>query len=253
MINCRNIIFSETKSKSRIQKANRLLGEKIVKKIIGVALYWLGGNQEKIAEILEVPLESMRTAIRVFLRDGLSALEDRRCSESSFLPRPHQKPPVITLCRASKGDLEVKLGDMECMVLPCSNKLQSRTIVLSLLDSACINSKVAGEILGFSQVHSRNLAVKLREGDVTALLDMRQGQRGDYVFTPVVKSELILQCATNAMAGRPVTSPVLVKDLSERCKLDLSERSLRIHMEKLQLRDVAEKLPGLFKEIKKKC
>ncbi len=50
------ISFSESISSKRIQSACRLLGSKTVNRMIGIVLFWLGGNREKISEFLNIPI-----------------------------------------------------------------------------------------------------------------------------------------------------------------------------------------------------
>ena len=82
----------------------------------------------------------------------------------------------------------------------------------------------------------------MRTDDVSGLVDKRQGQQQDYVFTPEIKSELILQFASNAALGKPTSGAALVNDLKERAQLDLSERSVRMYILKLGLKNMGEKL-----------
>ena len=95
--------------------------------------------------------------------------------------------------------------------------------------------------------HCRELARKLASRDVDeVLVDKRQGLKQDYLFTPEVKSELIQQFALNAVSGRPTSSRAIAEDLEKRCSIELSPRSVRLHLGKLGLSRIADSLPELI-------
>ena len=70
MINCQNISFSNELSQRRMAQAQKHLGAKIVNRIICFALYLLGVNRNSSSDLLNIPSGSVRSIIRVILRDG---------------------------------------------------------------------------------------------------------------------------------------------------------------------------------------
>jgi hypothetical protein len=90
----------------------------------------------------------------------------------------------------------------------------------------------------------------MTQKDLICLIDKRQGQQKDYVFTPEIKSELIVQFAVNAATGKSTSSSVLTNDLEQRTSYKFSPRSIRYHINNLGLRGKAielKKLIGLKK------
>ena len=83
------------------------------------------------------------------------------------------------------------------------------------------------------------------------MLDKRRGQQKDYLFTPEVRSELVQQFALNALSGRPTSGRAIAEDLQQRCKMEVSERSVRLHLNKLGLSRIADSLPELLNTQKK--
>ncbi|HDL17505.1 MAG TPA: hypothetical protein ENH29_00455 [Bacteroidetes bacterium] len=63
MIDCQNIIFSQALSDERIKKAYRSFGEKVVKRIIALAFYWRSVNRKQISEILNLPLNTVKSGL----------------------------------------------------------------------------------------------------------------------------------------------------------------------------------------------
>ncbi len=253
MIDCQQLRFSLAVGGERQEKAEAALGMNVVTKILGLALYWLGGKRPQIAEGLGVPENSLRTTVRVVLQDGLAGLEDRRRSHSQgiLLPSPQPATEAVTVVR--EDDLiTIRFGSIGVpLTISAPNRVQSRVVLLSLVNSGLISAEDAAEILGLSSVHVRNLAARLAVGDVEALLDKRRGQQKEYVLTPNVKSQIVLQYTANAVLGRATGSKAVVADIGERCGLAVSDRTCRHCIAKLGLGKIATKLPELVDSVKK--
>lgn len=253
MINCQQMFFSAVVGSERRRKAEMVLGKNVTNKILGVALYWMGARRPEIAAELGTPQNSLRTTVRVVMRDGLSAFEDRRHSHSqhNFLPPANPVPEVIML--GMKDELiTVHFGSMDVpLTMPVKNQEQCRIVLLSLVESGLISSKEAAEVLELSSVHVRNLATRLADGDVEALRDKRHGQQKQFVLTPEIKSEIVLQYSANAVTGKCTSSKAVVADISERCDLELSDRTLRYCIAKLGLKKLTKDLPKLVDLIKR--
>jgi len=91
----------------------------------------------------------------------------------------------------------------------------------------------------------------LEQEDVKGILDQRQGQRKDYRFTPQIKAELIQQFVIETVAQHPTGGEQLAKKLEERCKLNLSPRSILSHLSRLGLSNIKNSLPKYLAEVKK--
>ena len=72
------IIFSKRVSEKRIQLAYQLFGIKTVNRIIGIALFLLGGNREMISEFLKIPVGTFFSFLTRFHKEGISAFWDQR-------------------------------------------------------------------------------------------------------------------------------------------------------------------------------
>jgi len=213
----------------------------------------LGARRPAIAAELGVRENSLRTTVRVVLRDGPGAFEDRRRRHrQGALPSPPGAvSEAVTLAR--EGDvIAVRFGAMEgSLAIAATNRDQSRVVLLSLVDSGLISAKDAAEVLELSSVHVRHLAGRLARGDVEALRDQRRGQQQQHVLTAAVKSEIVLQYAANAVTGRCNSSRAVVADIGERCDLGLSDRTLRHCIAKLGLGKLTTDLPELVERIKR--
>lgn len=253
IMDCRNINFSQVKSEKRINKAVGLLGAKVVERIIGFALFFLGAAHKDINRLLNTPYETFNSFTKRMWKDGIVAFEDRRFS---YNPEPITPEPILDMPTAKiQGDeviihLPCKTG--EGIRMSTENKVVVKAVLLTLVQNQMLDSKIVADILGYTQSHTLYLSREVEAGSTEILFDGRRGQKQDYVFKPKVKAELIQQYSVNAIAGKSVASDALAIDLKERCGLDLSARSIRHHIGILGLKNIAKTLPKIFKQLKKK-
>jgi len=251
MLNCHQLSFSQAYSRKRIVLANKIIGFQLVKKIIGYSLYLLGASRKSIAELIEMPCDTFKSFTERVEISGLSAFSDRREKNPTFLPDKLEKKihPKVSVnesfCFIDLG------GGGEQIQIPLKNVLQLKVILLSLLKNKIISLADVAGILNYSESYSFQLAGKLYNDDVNVLLDHRQGQKTDYVFTAEIKSEMILQIAGNAIVGKSTSSSALATDLLNRKNVNLSERSIRLQVSRLGLKKIKEKLPALISTFKK--
>ena len=249
MINCQTIPFSKELQQQRMTQAQSILGTRVVKHIICFVLYLFGVDRKSISNLLRTPPGTIRSIIRTILHDGLSALEDRRRSSSRFLP-PTPKSLKVTV-RTGEQSVIIDFGAAGELALPRQNTLQIKVILLSLLDNNLITTREVAAVLGFSTVHTLNIAQQLHADDVIALIDKRKGQQQEYRFTPEVKAELIQQFVLDIVSSGKSSGKLLANHLKERSELTLSERSIRDHIRKLGLSRIKRSLPHLLSTLKK--
>ena len=250
MINCQNIIFSQVLSDERIKKAYSSFGEKVVKRIITLTFYWCGVNRKQISEILNLPLNTVKSCIKNLLSNGITAFEDRRKKVSTFLPIEKKDGISISLC-CDNDNFIIKINSNIEIKIQQKNKLQLKTLILTLLNNNLINLKHATKALNFSEVHVNNLAKAIESEDVHGLLDKRKGQTKDYKVNPEIKGELIKQFALASINKQKTTGKALSQQLKNQCQLDVSERTIRYHIEKLGLKNLKKSLPKMYHEFKK--
>ena len=249
MINCQTLHFSQKLQQQRMTQAESILGSRLVKHIICFVLYLFGVDRKSISDLLSTPPGTIRSIIRAILHEGLPALEDRRRGSSTFLPPPKRSLKVNI--RTEGQSVIIDFGAAGQFAIPRQNTLQTRVILLTLLDNNLISTRDVSEVLGFSTVHTLNLAHKLHTDDITALIDKRQGQQQEYCFTPEVKAELIQQFVLDIISSGKSSGKLLAEHLQERCELTLSARSIRDHISKLGLTRIKKSLPYLLSALKK--
>jgi len=251
MLNYHHLEFHSELSEKRLGKANKILGEKVVKRILAFALFLLGSHRRATAELLNMPQDTLKSLINRVLRGGITAFEDSRRKVSAFLP-PGAVVPGKPSAFLEHDKVIADFGmPNRTLTAPAKNKLQVKAIIFTMVNNGLITIKKAAEVLDYSAIHTSRMTQALNEGDVYALIDKRKGQKTDYLFSSEIKAELVQQFAANAVTKRPTTSRVISEQVNERCGLRLPDRSVRLHMNKLGLPTISKSLPALVEDLKK--
>ena len=259
-MNCQDLVFSEEKSKQRRERAGLVFGSDSILRILTFALHLMGAKRSGIADVLQIPDESVKTILRVLLRDGPPALRDRRVSIDTPPRSPTQPTRTATqrarpLCpiRRQAQCLEVDCGDpSKPLRLPVAHKIQTRTVLLSMCHAGLLSTQDAASALDISVPHCYQLSRALEASDVgEALIDKRRGQRTDYRMGAEQKAELIQEFASQAVLRLPTSSSVLTDLINQRTECDVSDRTVRWHMNKLALSSIRQTLPHVVEEKKR--
>jgi transposase len=251
-MDCRHIEFSPEKSQERINKALQVFPHRVLMCILGFTLHLLGAKRKAIAELADLPEESVKTLVRRVCRDGFPALRDRRLSEASpVASAPPSQLQIIV--QQDKEGLLVEFGSHGSRLrIPANHRVHSRTVVLSLLNARVLSLVQSASVLGICEAHCRELARKLANHDVTdVLVDKREGQKQDFRVGPEQKAELIEQLAARAITGHDASSQVLAEQVTKQTGVGLSARTIRWHIRHLGLSDIRKSLPQLVETLKK--
>lgn len=252
-MDCQGVEWSPTKSAERITRALLVFPSRVLMRLLAFSLHLLGARRQVVAALVGMPEESVKTAIRLAMRDGFAALRDRRYSEAKFSsPMIPPAAPGIAVRREADWYV-VDFGTPDRLLkIPVGATVQAKTVLLSLVNANLVSVQEVAAVLGLHPGHCRQLAKKLSKHDVQdALLDKRRGLKQELIFTPEVKSELIQQFALNALSGWPTSGRAIAKDLQERCEIEVSERTVRLQLNKLGLSKIARTLPQLLEAQKK--
>ena len=242
--------FSAEKAEHRSGHAMEVLGEKVVLRLLAFGVFLLGAERKEIASGLAIPLGTLLSLLTRVGKVGLPAFEDRRRRHAEFRPTLEAPAPALTVAMED-GYIVIGPDQPGQLRMPVRDAFQARVILLSLVNGGALTTRAAAEMLGYTAAHVRTLCRKLEAEGAGSLLDRRRGQKQDYRITPEVKSELVVQAAAHAMTGQSVSSAAVVASLNERKRWELSERTVRLHMQKLGLAKIVTALPALVGQIKK--
>lgn len=252
-MDCRHLEFSPTKSEERINRALHVFPKKLLMRLLAFVLHLLGIDRKAVAELVGTPEESVKTAVRLAMRDGFSALRDRRRSEGPPIARATLNPPRIAVSREGECHV-VEVGiSGNFLRIPVTFRVQARTVLLSLVNAGLLSVSETAVALGIHAAHCRELARKLASHDVEeSLVDKRQGQKQDYLVGPEQKAEIVQQLAARAITGQSTSSHVLAEVVNAQTRARVSARTIRWHIQKLGLTHIKTTLPQLVETLKKK-
>jgi transposase len=251
-MDCQDVEFSSKKSQERIDKALTIFDLAVLNRILTLGLHLMGATRKDIARLLNRSEESVKTSIRVLLRDGFTALRDRRHSMTQPVSNIPANKFSVSMRREGQWQV-INLGvPGNELRVPIKHKTQLRTVLLSFFNSRMLSVKQAATAMGISQAHCRELANQLKEVDVdNSLIDKRQGQTQDYRMGPAEKAELIRQFSARSVLKLSTSSEILTEKINEQTDTTVSSRTIRWHMKKLGLKTIRKTLPELVDNQKK--
>lgn len=237
--------------RQRYETAKRVVGERVLVRLVAFVLFALGASRRSIAEELGLAKPTLTSLTQRVLRDGLPAFEDRRRRSSTFLqPAPHGSR-LETKLIAEPDRVVVAFNDEARVELSRDNPVQCRTVLLTMLEAGLLCTGEVAAALDLSTERVRQLRTTLIENDAGALVDQRRGRQQDLLVTPEVKAEVIQQFVLNLQTGVSTSSRQLAQDLSARCNVELAERTLRMHVSRLGLPQLRASMPRLLAAVKK--
>jgi hypothetical protein len=252
MMHCQDLPkLSPKRSELRLKAANRVLGNHLVKHIVACALHLLGAGRRSLSQFTGLPADTLKSLVARVLSDGMPALGDRR---HRLPPGRVQQPCVACLeptVEVRESVVVIKLDEHNLIEVQRKNKVQCRTVLLTMLESGLIDTQTVADALELSPSRVRSLRAALQQGDVEAVVDHRRGQLADYRVTEAVKAEIILQYVLNVATSVPTSSSRLKQDLEERCQIRLGTRTIRLHVAALGLAGIGDALHDLLAEVKK--
>jgi hypothetical protein len=252
-MNCDHIDLSSKLSEKRILQAKAIFGDKIIGKVLSWALYLLGASKPEICSTLDVKPGSLRSLLHLLQHKGLSTLEAGSGKSSSFKAVVTQIPPEPL--QVSLGEIDdshqINFGDQFHIEIPKNNPLLFKSILLCLVNNRQLEGRKVAQTLQISDAHVSHLKKKLAAEDIPGLIDQRRGQLQDYVFTSEVKGELIQQFVIDIVQDGKVSGEALAKHLKERCRYELSPRTILLHLEAMGLSQIKNTLPKHLEDAKK--
>jgi len=245
--------FSNLRSAKRVAAAKKVLGEKVVDRLIALVLYLLGGDRQAISEFLRMPLDTLKSFYKRVHSEGMAALQDRRRKPLSDKKQSRQESDVPNAILFSEGDdLVVRIeGGSWKLRIRKENLIQCKTLLLTLWRNGMIPLKEVAGAMGISTDHCRKLSAELDREDVPGLIDQRKGQQQEYRVGPEAKAELIQQYVIDLITLGRTSSGQLASHLNERCQMEFSSRTIRLHLNKLGLPVVKDSLLKILRKAKK--
>ncbi|MBC8254433.1 MAG: helix-turn-helix domain-containing protein [Ardenticatenia bacterium] len=246
-----SLTFSQAHADKRVQAAAKTLGEVVVKRLLAFALFLMGARREDIARHLSIPLGTLFSLLTRIGQHGLPAIEDRRHRHSEFRAPPQPSTPPLKVA-SKKSAIVLDFGVPGASVsIPRDHPLQTKVVLLTLLQSGVLDRSQVARLLGYSPTHVARMARQLAAGDVQALLDKRQGQPQDYRVTPQIKAELVQQFTVDLITRGQTSGEAIAAELEQRCQIIVPARTVRHHLARMGLATIRHSLPQLLAAVKK--
>ncbi len=252
-LNYQNFSFNPILSKNRLEKAESVFGKKILINILCLCLYLLGLKRVAIATTLGLPENTVRAKLRTFVKDGFYSLGDRRqknLDQSTIKKQKEDRLGSLSGIKQSDEEIVIAVGETT-IVLSRQNPLQTKAVLLALVDNHLIKKAEAAQLLDISPSHIGYLCNELKDKDIYCLIDGRKGSQKDYKFSPDVKAELIQEFAVSCLIGRKTSGKAIGEKLDARFNTSFSERGVRFHMQRLGLNRIKKTLPEKYNAEKK--
>ena len=253
-MDCQNMVFSPNQSQKRVKQALRILPPLVLKKILFFALYLLGARMNEIASLVEIPVTSVKTTISRVMKDGMSALLDRRSTKTSGLQLPPAKDPKVSVLIEEDYCVITFENVKHQLKIPLNHRVHLKSVLFSLFQANLLTSHTVSSVLSISIAHCRTLTTKLMNDGVTeVLVDKRKGQKLDFRVDSSVKAKLIQHFAARVVTGHSTSSQALseIININDTKKTAISPRTIRWHMNKLGLMTIKKTLPELVETLKK--
>lgn len=249
MLDCRNLDFSPTRAAERFEAAETVFGKAVLRRIVAFALFILGVNRARISEVLDMPPGTVRSLIRRLLRTGVDGFVDRRRRAAPEVPVRQEEPqPASKVSLLPQGGtLNVSGGQLR---LPVYNPIQRKVVLLSLIGEGMLSVEDVAPLLELSPSRVRRLHRDLMAGDVEAILDKRRGQLQDYRIGPDLKGQMIVQYVLELAECGRVSGAAVARRLGLHCDEQVSERTIRHHLNRMGLTQVKELLITGLRAIK---
>jgi len=149
---------SQAHADKRLRAASSTVGEAVVQRLLAYALFLMGAKREEIAAQLSMPLGTLLSLLTRIGQHGVAAIEDRRFRHSAFAPPlpPTVPPPSVAV---SSSTVQITMGSPAITVsIPQRNRLQTKVVLLTLLDSGVLERAQVARLLGYSATHVARLA-----------------------------------------------------------------------------------------------
>ncbi len=251
ILDCHSIDFSDQSSQKRIAVANEMLGIGVTKRILSFSLYLFGASRISITTALDIPSDTIKSLTKRIHQKGVVAFNDGRCTNVLF-NAPRQRKETTSRISINADTVIINLGLQEDAIdIPVRNTMQLKVVLLTLLNAGLITAQEVSQVLDYSVNHVHFLNKELHDKDVYALIDKRHGQQQRYRFTPNVKSQLILQFILDLASEGKTSGRLLSEHIKERSELELSERSIRYHVEQLGLKEIKKEVSACLTNLKK--
>jgi transposase len=257
ILNFQQYNVSSLKQQTRIAVAEEVLGKRTVERLLAFSSYLLGYSRKDIAETFNYTVPGLSSLVQRVHNNGVEAF--------MYSQGPKQQPVLekhnddLTVSTQPKEIIASKIIDSSITII-----IKKPTIVEVPFNSANVSDQIfimkcqqagiftiqqAADILNKTSNQVQNMKRKLKDpGGVAAVIDQRHGQKKFYKFSKAAQSELLYCFIEDLIENRSISSIRIHHKLINKLDIEITDRMIRNHLERLGLLQIKTNLVELAKK-----
>lgn len=257
ILNFQQFKVSSLKQQTRIAVAEEVLGKRTVERLLAFSSYLLGYSRKDIAETFNYTVPGLSSLVQRVHNNGPEAF--------MYSQGPKQQPVLeksnddLTVSTQPKETIASKIIDSSITII-----IKKPTIVEVPFNSANVSDQIfimkcqqagiftiqqAADILNKTSNQVQNMKRKLKDtGGVAAVIDQRRGQQQFYKFNKAAQSELLYCFIEDLIENRSISSIRIHQKLINKLDIEITDRMIRNHLERLGLLQIKTNLVELAKK-----
>jgi transposase len=245
--------ISEIKQQTRISTAEAALGKRTVERLLAFSSYLFGFSRQDVAKTFNYTVPGLASMIQRVYQHGPESFtqvqgQKQKSFQKDIKVESELKNAIETKVIENVMNIKVNLPTTLAIPFDPSNP-SDQLFVLKCQQAGIFSIPQASDLLDKTSNQIQNMKRKLtRTGGVEAVLDQRQGQKKTYKFSPEAQSELLYYVVEDLVEHHSISSIRIHEKLTSSLKLEISDRMVRNHLEKLGLSRIKANLIELAKK-----
>jgi transposase/competence protein ComGC len=249
--------ISEVKQQSRLAAAEAALGKRTIERLLAFSSYLLGGSRQDIAQTFHYSIPGLTSMVQRVYQQGPEAftqVQGPRQKSLKKLITPEAiistKPKDAIETEIIDNMLKIKVNIPTTLEIPFDPEQPiDQLFILKCQNAGLFSIQQAADLLKNTPNQIQHKKRKLEKmGGVEAVLDLRQGQQNAYKFSDEAQSALIYHLVEDLIEHRSISSIRIHDKLSKALKLEVSDRTVRNHLENLGLSRIKANLIEFIKK-----
>jgi transposase len=249
--------ISSVKQQTRIAIAEQALGKRTVERLLAFSSYLFGYSRKDIAETFNYTIPGLSSLVQRIHNNGVEALMYSQGPKPT--PGLERKNDDLAISTQPKETIASNIIDSSITIIikkplivevPFNRANVSDQIFIMKCQQAGIFSiQQAADILNKTSNQVQNMKRKLKDsGGVTAVIDQRRGQQQYYKFSQGAQSELLYCFIEDLIENRSISSIRIHQKLINKLDIEITDRMIRNHLERLGLLQIKTNLVELAKK-----
>lgn len=248
---------SSLKQQTRIAVAEQALGKRTVERLLAFSSYLFGYSRKDIAETFNYTVAGLSSLVQRVHNNGVEAFMYSQGPKST--PGLERKNDDLTVSTKPKDIMESKIIDSSITII-----IKKPTVVEVAFNNANVSDQIfilkcqqagiftiqqAADILNKTSNQVQNMKRKLKDtGGVAAVIDQRRGQQQFYKFSQAAQLELLYCFIEDLIENRSISSIRIHQKLINKLDIEITDRMIRNHLERLGLLQIKTNLVELAKK-----